>query len=181
MFVKIYISLMKIKLLPILIALAIPSVLFAQDGKVLKGSGLDKLKVLIGTWKTVTNVSNARSSVSTITFSPDRQFIISDQIIENAGRQMNSLSVYTYNARGDSYAMTTLGTQGMAPFTIPLTFKGDVMIFTGGSYLNNGKKVYNRTINTFINPKCYTYAVQTSADSINWRATMEGNTIKTSK
>lgn len=162
------------------LVLLVPFVASAQNAKVLTGSALQKLSVFIGTWKSTNTTPGGPdiSAISTITLSANGQYIIADQVVNNAGNKMNNLSIYSYNAPTDSYKLSLVGIPGMAPFVIPITYSGDVLIYTGNTYIQNGKKVYGRTLNTFISPDYYTYQVQSSADSIHWTTSMEGKSEK---
>jgi hypothetical protein len=171
---------MKLKTLSTLFLLAIPVILFAQTGKILKDAGLKKLNVFVGTWKSVNTSAGgpAISAISTIAWSANGLYLIADQIVTIGDKKTNNLSIYSYNQEHDVYKLSLVGVPGMAPFSIPVSYKSDMLIYSSDYTDGSGKKMYNRTLNTFISPTLYTYQVQSSTDSINWTTSMEGRTVK---
>ena len=149
--------------------------------RVLTASGLQKLAVFIGTWKGESTVDATHkdniSAVNTIQWSPNGKYLIADQVINRDGRETNNLSIYHYNADKDNYTLSLVGIPGMAPFSTPVTYKGDTL-FYNGEYTENGKKVYNRTLNIFTSPSSYVYKIQFSDDGVNWRTNGEGKAEK---
>jgi hypothetical protein len=65
----------------------------------------------------------------------------------------------------------------MQPFSIGVVAKGDTL-FYNSEYENNGKKMYNRTLNIFSSTTAYVYKIQSSEDGINWRTDGEGSARK---
>ena len=80
----------------------------------------------------------------------------------------NNLSIYNYNPAKDDYTLTLVGIAGMEPFTIPISYHGDTL-FYHSEYSNNGKKMYNRTLNIFLSPSSYSYLIQSSDDGEHWK------------
>jgi len=148
----------------------------AAQGKVLKGTGLAKLGVFIGTWKAEStdsaNVGKV-SSVYTCTWSPNGNFLIADQKVSNHGVSTNNLSVYNYNSSTDDYTLTLVGIPGMAPFTVPVAYSGDTLIYHT-EFSRDGKKMYNRTLNVFLSASNYKFLIQSSADGMSWHTDGEG-------
>ena len=140
----------------------------AQTPLVLKDSGLKKLGVFIGSWYAESTDPNQPVSASyTCQWAPNGNFLIADQAVNNAGTKSNNLSIYNYNPAKDDYTLTLVGIAGMEPFTIPITYHGDTL-FYHSEYSNNGKKMYNRTLNIFLSPSSYTYLIQSSEDGEHW-------------
>jgi hypothetical protein len=65
----------------------------------------------------------------------------------------------------------------MAPFTVPLAYSGDTLIFHS-EYTDNGAKKYNRTLNIFSSSTSYRYVIQNSSDGVNWQTAGEGRSVK---
>lgn len=173
-------TIMKIAILLILIILISYTFTFAQKPKVLKEQGIKKLSVFIGKWKSETLVngkSQGTAAVSTCRWSANGNYMIADQMITNGKNKTNNLSIYSYVPEKDRYKLSLVGVPGLAPFAIDIACKGDELIYIS-SYMDNGRKVYNRTLNDFISPGYYTFKVQSSTDSLNWTTSMEGRSTK---
>ena len=155
---------------------------FGQAPKVLKDSGMKKLAVFLGSWRAEnspdTNGNVNISAVYTCQWSPNGNYLIADQRVTSNGRTTNNLSIYSYDPQKDTYLLSLVGVPGMQPFSIPVTYKGDELYYLN-EYMDNGKKVYGRTVNTFFSPTSYTYKVQSSADGVVWITSMEGKAVKT--
>ena|SRR5579872_5277722 len=154
----------------------------AQMPAVLKDSGLKKLNVFIGTWRAENDPDPANnagvSAVSTCTWSANGKFMIADQLVSNGGKTTNNLSIYSYDPEKDQYTLSLVGVPGMQPFSIPVTYKADELFYLG-SYTNDaGKKIYTRTVNTFISPSEYTFKVQSSDDGEHWVTSISGRSTK---
>lgn len=157
----------------------------AQDGRagkalVLKEAGLKKLGVFLGTWKaesTDTGAAGKISAVSTGSWSPIGDFLVVEQVVDNNGTKTNNLSIFQYNPATDDYTLTLVGIPGMAPFTVPMAYSGDTLVFHS-EYTDNGVKKYNRTLNVFSSPKSYRYIIQNSTDSVNWQTAGAGRSVK---
>ena len=148
----------------------------ATEGKVLKGAGLARLGVFIGSWKAEsTDSANAGkvSAVYTCSWSANGNFLIADQKVSNHGVSTNNLSVYNYNSATDDYTLTLVGIPGMAPFTIPVGYSGDTLIYHS-EYSRDGKKMYNRTLNVFLSSTNYKFLIQSSSDGVLWHTDGEG-------
>jgi len=90
----------------------------------------------------------------------------------------NDLSIYSRDPDKDGYTLTVVGVPGMQPFSIPITYKGDEFYYLGSYTDDNGKKVYTRTVNTFLSPSSYTFKVQSSQDGEHWMTNMQGKSRK---
>jgi len=153
----------------------------AQAPRVLTGQGLKKLSVFIGTWKAESLVDTAHpdkiSAVYTCQWSSNGRYLVADQLVNNNGKETNNLSIYNYNADKDDYTLSLVGIAGMQPFSISVVAKGDTL-FYNSEYENNGKKMYNRTLNIFSSATAYVYKIQSSADGVSWRTDGEGSARK---
>jgi hypothetical protein len=67
---------------------------------------------------------------------------------------------------------------GTDPYSISISYKGDVLIYSGEYKDKKGETVYDRTLNTFFTSKYYTYTVQSSKDGTNWTTLKEGKAFK---
>ena len=153
------------------------------QSRVLGDKGLAKLGVFIGTWKAESTDSANAGKVSaeyTCTWSANGNFLIADQKVSNHGTSTNNLSIYSYNTTADDYTLTLVGIPGMAPFTIPVAYSGDTLIYHS-EYTSEGKKMYNRTLNIFSSPTDYKFLIQNSTDGVNWRTDGEGVARKVHK
>ena len=152
----------------------------SAQGKVLKDAGLQKLSVFLGTWKaasTDTGEAGKISAVSTGSWSANGDFLVVEQVVNNHGKKGSNLSIFSYNAATDDYTLTLVGIAGMAPFTVPMAYSGDTLIFHS-EYTDNGAKKYNRTLNIFSSPASYRYVIQNSSDGFNWQTAGEGRAEK---
>lgn len=154
---------------------------FGQAPHVLKDSGIRKLAVFVGTWKAEnapdTNGVVGVSAVFTCQWSPNGNYLIADQRVTSNGNTTNNLSIYSYNPKDDSYLLSLVGIPGMQPFSIRVEYKDDELYYLN-EYMDNGKKVYGRTVNSFLSPTSYTFKVQSSPDGVRWVTTMEGKAVK---
>lgn len=149
---------------------------FAQHGRVLKDPGIKKLSVFLGTWKaasTDTGEAGKISAVSTGSWSANGDFLVVEQVVDNHGKKSNNLSIFQYNPGTDDYTLTLVGIPGMAPFTVPLTYRGDTLIFHS-EWTEKVMKKYNRTLNIFSSTTSYRYIIQNSSDSTHWETAGEG-------
>ena len=152
-----------------LACLCVPA--FGQGVRVLKDSGLQKLKVFLGTWRALGSDSSRISAINTCRWSPNGKFLVADQQVTNNGVTTNNLSIYNYNAETDDYTLTLVGLKGMGPFTVPITYHGDTLVYEGGSA--------NRTLNIFESMERYRYVIQSSADGgKSWKTVGEGWSAK---
>jgi hypothetical protein len=154
---------------------------FGQTAAVLQASGIKKLSVFLGTWKAESLVDAAHpvktSAVYTCQWSANGRYLVADQLVSNDGKETNNLSIYHYNSDKDDYTLSLVGIPGMQPFTVPVTYKADTLFYSG-EYTDNGKKVYNRTLNIFTSATTYVYKIQFSDDGVHWRTDGEGKAMK---
>ncbi|HTR30597.1 MAG TPA: hypothetical protein VMH27_15095 [Puia sp.] len=155
---------------------------FAQGPIVLKDSGLKKLAVFVGTWKGENDPdSTGKSAVVAITtcqWSPNGNYLVCDQRVTNQGHTTNNLSIYSRNTDNDGYTLSLVGIPGMQPFSIPITYKDDELYYLGSYTDNSGKKIYTRTVNTFLSAASYTFKVQSSEDGEHWTTSIRGKSTK---
>ena len=154
----------------------------AQTPVVLKENGLKKLSAFIGTWKAENDPDSsgksATSAIYTCEWSANGNYLIADQKVTTNGTTTNNLSIYHYNVDKDDYTLTVVGVPGMETFTIPVTYKGDELYYLGSYTDNNGKKIYTRTVNTFLSASSYTFKVQSSEDGERWATSISGKSTK---
>ena len=165
-----------------LIVLLLPVVAFSQRPVVLKDSELKKLGIFIGKWKAENDPdSTGKSGISatyTCQWSANGGYLIADQQVMNNGQSTNNLSIYNYNPQKDTYTLSLVGIPGMQPFSILVTYKGDELYYLSDYTDNAGKKVYTRTVNSFLSATSYTFKVQSSADGEHWVTSMQGKARK---
>jgi hypothetical protein len=154
----------------------------AQSPVVLKDSGLRKLGVFAGTWRGENDPDSTGKSpvvaISTCQWSPNGKYLVCDQRVTNQGATTNNLSIYSRDPDKDGYTLTLVGIPGMQPFSIPITYKGDEFYYLGSYTDDKGKKVYTRTVNTFLSTTSYTFKVQSSEDGEHWTTSIQGKSTK---
>jgi Protein of unknown function (DUF1579) len=162
-------------------ALIVPAASFGQSPVVLKDSGLKKLAVFIGTWKAENDPDSSGvlggsgvSAVYTCQWSANGNYLVADQQVTVGGNTTNNLSIYNYNSQKDTYTLSLVGVPGMQPFSILVTYKGDELYYLSDYTDNNGKKIYSRTVNSFLSLNSYTFKVQSSEDGEHWKTSMQG-------
>lgn len=159
-----------------------PLLAAAQHPIILKDSGLKKLRVFIGTWKAENDPDPSGqpgvTAVSTCRWSANGNYMIADQEVTNAGKTTNNLSIYSYDPAKDEYTLTLVGIPGRDPFSIPITYKGDELYYLGSYTDDSGKKVFTRTVNSFLSASSYVFKVQTSEDGEHWVTHMQGKSTK---
>ena len=178
----------RLNLLPVRLLLAnLLSVIFGfvapadgQSPQVLKGTGLHKLDAFLGTWRAEATDSASKgkiSAVNTIRWSPGGGFLIADQSVTIGDTHTNNLSIYSYNPGSDDYTLTIVGIPGRGPFSIPIAYSGDTLVYHS-AYTDGGQRYYNRTLNIFKTPGEYVYLIQSSTDSVRWQTSGEGRSVK---
>ncbi len=160
------------------IGIFLSATIFAQNGIILKDDGLNKLSVFLGTWQSKNNPASDdnTSAVYTCRWSVNKEFLVCDQIVTHKDGQTNNLAIYSYDSL-NNYKLTLVGIPGVEPFSIPVISSGDSLIYPG-SHMENGMKVYNRTVNIFSSNTLYKYFIQSSKDGINWITSLEGKATK---
>jgi hypothetical protein len=163
-------------------ALAASASGMAQSPAVLKESGIKKLTVFIGTWRAENDPdSTGKSDIFAFTtwqWSPNGNYLIADQRVTNRGTTTNNLDIFSYNPDKDGYTLAVVGIPGMEPFSTPITYKGDELYYLGSYMDNGGKKIYTRTVNSFLSATDYTFKVQSSEDGEHWTTSMQGKAHK---
>lgn len=84
-------------------------------------------------------------------WSPQRNFLICEQLSIDSSGTHKRLSVYSYNAREKNYDIRTMVEPGMIPWHATFTIDGDIWTFTSSTQ-SRGKKVEVRTIVDFPSP-----------------------------
>ena len=164
----------------VILTMVFPAIIFAQKATILKGDGLDKLSVLRGNWK-AENQPGSKDNTTAVygcRVSVNKSFLICDQIVNHEGHETNNLSIYSYDSL-NHYKLTLVGIPGVEPFSIPVITSGDSLIYPG-SHLENGTRVYTRTVNVFNSNTKYDFFVQSSNDNIHWTTSLSGSAIKSS-
>jgi hypothetical protein len=155
---------------------------FCQDGSVLKKNGIEKLSVFLGTWKAENKPgsSNLTTSITRCEWSLNGRYLICDQLIHEPDGQTNNLSIYSYDSLSNSYLLSLVGIPHTDPFSIPMSARGDTLIYSG-SYVDKGKKIFTRTLNIFRSSSYYIFISQYSTNGDSWINTLEGSASKSSQ
>jgi hypothetical protein len=146
----------------------------------LKDSGIKKLSAFTGKWHAWNTDSAGKGkifAVFTCQLSPDGQYLIADRVVTINGAVTNVHSIYSYSKDKDDYSETIIGVPGMQPFTVPIAYKGDSLIYHS-EYTANGKKMYARTLNIFLSPTSYIFLIQSSENGSYWHTDAEGRATK---
>jgi hypothetical protein len=171
---------MKIPVLSLLVLLSFG--VHGQQGKVLRSPGLKKLDVFVGIWKAENKPGSGAqtTAVTSCRWSENGRFLICDQMVSEATGVSNDLSIYSYDSASNSYFLSLVGIAKTDAYSIPITVRGDTLIYLG-SYMDNGQKILNRTLNIFKDPNFYIFISQDSKDGLTWTTTLEGSSRKKSK
>jgi hypothetical protein len=155
---------------------------YGQTGKILQATGINKLSIFLGTWKgeNKPGSSNNTNSTTSCSWSLNGRYLICDQLIDQSGVRSNNLSIYSYDTSHDSYLLSLVGIPNTDPFSIPMSARGDTLIYSG-SYMDKGKKIFTRTLNIFRNSSFYIFISQYSTDGDSWTNTLEGSASKSSQ
>ena len=102
---------------------------FCQGGSVLNKKGLEKLSVLLGTWKDENKPGskNQTTAITSCEWSLNGRYLVCDQLINQPDGQTNNLSIYSYDSLSDSYLLSLVGIPHTDPFSIPMTVRGDTL------------------------------------------------------
>ena len=166
------------RVLLITLSIFIIHIAIAQNAKILRGHGIKKLSVFLGTWKSKNaDPKDSSFAVYTCRWSVNGNYLVCDQIVTDGAKNSNNLAIYSYDSATDSYKLSLVGIPGAEPFAISMTCKDDTLIYTN-EYIANGKKVYTRTLNNFVSNTLYTYKSQSSNDKATWTTLSEGTAIK---
>jgi len=152
----------------------------SPSSHVLKDSGIKKLSVFTGNWHAWNTDSADKGKIFadfTCQFSPNGQYLIADRVVTNHGAVTNVHSIYSYNKNKDDYSLTVIGVPGEQPFTVPIAYEGDSLIYYG-EYTDKGKKMYARTLDIFLSPVSYIFLVQSSENGWCWHTNSEGRATK---
>ena len=169
-----------------ILLVALVSVAFAH-GKSVKDSDsneIAKLVVFVGKWKTAGEVFNTKfshaaktSSIMTCVWSPNRRFLISDQIIKKADGTVDQLGVYGYDPHAKGFYSYTFFGAGGAPFSSKPVINGNVWIYNG-EFKSGGETIKTRTTNDFILRDTMTFETQYSEDGTHWVTMMKGKDVR---
>lgn len=151
-------------------------------------SATQKLGVFVGKWQSEgafldSPYSKAGKVTSDIdcNWSPQRNFLICEQLITDSGGKHTQLSIFSYNSKDGNYTISSMAGPGKQPWNGTLQINGNVWIYPGG-YEANGKKIQIRTTNDFSVPGIETFKTEFSDDGgVHWIVTLQGTAHKTSK
>jgi len=140
-------------------------------------SGIEKILVYQGTWKTETEHFTTRFSKAakeSLTLRNDcwrsAGFFVCDQFINGESK---ALMVFTYNAKTDTYNSSSVPAAGGEGGSGKLLIKGNVWTFPWQDK-QDGKTVYFRVVNTFTTPGTIEYRQEFSENQQHWTVTAEG-------
>lgn len=171
------------KTIPYILVLgfAISGYLAAQKGSRDLQSPSEKLGVFVGKWQSEgtffdTPYSKAGKVTSDIDcgWSPQRNFLVCEQLINDSTGKHTQLSIYSYNGKEGSYTISSMAGPGALPWNGTVMINGSLWTYPGG-YEANGKKITIKTTNDFSVPGIETFKTQFSDDNgDHWVTTLQG-------
>lgn len=148
------------------------------------GREIAKLGVFVGKWKTAGEMFNTKfshaaktSSIMTCVWSPNRRFLISDQIIKKADGTVDQLGVYGYDPHAKGFYSYAFFGAGGAPFSSKPVINGNVWIYNG-EFKSGGETIKTRTTNNFILRDTMIFETQYSEDGTHWVTMMKGKDVR---
>jgi len=146
-----------------------------------------KLGVFVGKWQSEgtrleTAFSHADKIISSVDcrWSPQRNFLICEQSINDSGGKHMQLSIYSYNSKDKNYTISSMAGPGKQPWNGTVIINGNVWTYPGG-FEANGKKVEVRTTNDFSVAGTETFKSEFSEDGgVHWTVMLQGAAHKTS-
>lgn len=145
-----------------------------------------KLAVFLGKWQSEgafldSPYSTAGKVTSDIdcNWSPQRNFLICEQLITDSGGKHTQLSIFSYNSKEKNYTISSMAGPGKQPWNGTVNISGNIWTYPGG-YEANGKKIQIRTINDFSVPGVEAFKTEFSDDGgAHWVLTLQGTAHKT--
>lgn len=123
-----------------------------------EGDATQKLGPLLGKWRSEgkfvdTPHTKGGKLIGDLdcVWSPQRNFVICEQLVTDPNGKHKRLSVYSYNERAKNYDIRTMVEPGMPPWYATFTIEGDIWTTTSSNQVN-GRKVEFRTIVDFSSP-----------------------------
>lgn len=147
----------------------------APDGPV------KKLGAFLGKWKTEGSFTNGGKVMSELEcrWSPQRQYLICEQLVKMGSVQSHQLTVYSYNAKDGAYSYTTFQDNGAKPSTGSLEINGYAWVYNS-SFERDGKTVQVRNTNRFPNPQTEEFKAESSDDGgATWKPLLQGSGHRT--
>jgi len=146
-----------------------------------------KLGVFVGKWQSEgTRLETAYSHADKITssldcrWSPQQNFLICEQAINDSTGKHTQLSIYSWNSKDKNYSITSLAGPGKQPWNGTVIINGNVWTYPGG-FEANGKKIEVRTTNDFSVASTETFKTEYSEDGgAHWTLMLQGTAHKSS-
>lgn len=149
-----------------------------------EAKALNKLNAFVGTWKSEGNLYDTpftkmgkSESISTCVWSPNKNYLIADQIIIKGVVKQNDLSIYTYDPQSRKYRFWGVNRGNSRPYHTDLSIDENIWRYTG-SFKMEDTTVYTQTINRFISPSEVEFKSEYSFDKEHWITMSEGKEIK---
>jgi len=139
-----------------------------------------KLGAFLGKWKTEGAFANGQKTSTTLEcwWSPMGSFLVCDQLVNFGGAEHRQFTVYSYDAKAETYSYTTLSDPGAKPTSGAIEIKGNLWTYNS-SFEAQGKKTLIVTTNEFTDPKTEVFKVKTSDDGgVTWKTMLEGKATK---
>lgn len=167
------------------VGLAFSGCVAAQNSSADPQSPTGKLGVFVGKWQSEgafldTPYSKAGKVTSEIdcSWSPQHNFLICEQAITDSTGKHTQLSIFSYNGKEGSYAVSSVAGPGAKPWNGTVIIDGNIWTYPGG-YEANGKKITIKTTNDFSVPGTETFKTQFSDDGgVHWVTTLQGSARK---
>lgn len=142
----------------------------------------NKLSAFLGKWQTEGQLTGSDTKIQTTLdcrWSPQRAYLVCEQLIHMGSVDHRQLTIYSYNARDNDYTYTTLADPGSRPSSGRVEIKGNIWTYAS-SFEANGKVVHIRTTNEFTDVKTEVFKAESSDDGgATWKTTISGTAHKT--
>lgn len=173
-------------LLWLVVMVAVCTLAIAQTAATDDQAATSKLGVFVGKWQSegafldspYSKAGKVTSDIDCI-WSPQRNFLICEQLITDSGGKHTQLSIFSYNSKDKNYTISSMAGPGKQPWNGTVNINGNIWTYPGG-YEANGKKVEIRTINDFSVPGVETFKTEFSDDGgAHWMLTLQGTAHRT--
>jgi hypothetical protein len=163
-----------------IIGLALIGCATAQDSSPDEKAATQKLGALLGKWKSAgkffdtpyTKGGKVTGDVD-CTWSPQHNFVICEQLVNDSNGEHKRLTVYSYDKREKNYDIRTMVEPGMPPWHAIFTIDGNIWTMTSSNQVK-GKKVEYRTIVDFPSPGVQSSKTECSDDGgAHWMVTIQ--------
>ena len=145
-----------------------------------KDDATKKLGAFIGKWDSEATFANGDKATSRLEcrWSSQGGFMVCEQIVHMGGAETRQMTVYSYDAKADSYSYTTISVPGGKPTSGMVAIKSNVWTYDF-SFDANGKTTQIHNTNEFTDAKTEVFKIVSSDDGgSHWKPMLEGKAHK---